>query len=242
MDKQHYINVWKNRSLENWIVFLLEKIRCNFLGGFCGQDGPGGRTSPARVCWKAMAGPGVWNLSGQNLPKPKSAPPPWPPQWGCYMAHHFWGEIGIAGPIFFSKKAGRPLELWNWTSRSLDKNKISDMKNRFAKIIFVRLRKIVCSGSQNATSLAASKKSQKKRCFFSAQDHCTSLFGRRGGGPQKILDEPFMPWKLQTAVTPWGFAPQNHTKASLIHVWVNHLYSKIFMIRENPPRCFFFFF
>jgi len=114
------------------------------------------------------------------------------------------------------------------------------MKNRFAKIIFVRLRKIVCSGSQNATSLAASKKSQKKRCFFSAQDHCTSLFGRRGGGPQKILDEPFMPWKLQTAVTPWGFAPQNHTKASLIHVWVNHLYSKIFMIRENPPRCFFF--
>lgn len=115
------------------------------------------------------------------------------------------------------------------------------MKNRFAKIIFVRLRKIVCSGSQNATSLAASKKSQKKRCFFSAQDHCTSLFGRRGGGPQKILDEPFMPWKLQTAVTPWGFAPQNHTKASLIHVWVNHLYSKIFMIRENPPRCFFFF-
>lgn len=67
VDKHHYINVFSD-LLKTELFSCWKRFDAIFLGGFCGQDGPGGRTSPARVCWKAMAGPGVW-----NLPTPKSA-------------------------------------------------------------------------------------------------------------------------------------------------------------------------
>lgn len=153
----------------------------------------------------------------------------------------FLGWDWNCGAIFFfpqKRYTLRPLELKLEPLDLWTKTKLATWR-QVCKDNFCEICKILYSGSQNATSLTASKKSQKKRCFFSAQDHCTSLFGRRGGGPQTFWMNPSCLGNFRPLSHLGVFAPKNHTKASLIHMWLNHLYSK--MDDPGEPTPFFFF-
>ena len=47
--------MFENRSLESELFSSWKRFDADdYEGGFCGQDGPGGRISPARACRKAM--------------------------------------------------------------------------------------------------------------------------------------------------------------------------------------------